>query len=365
MKPSERRKQMKEEMASRVQESYNSKDGSGKYKSIFVKDAVGNVPFWKCSEDEHFINIIPYIAGSQNPNVKEGKLAYNLDIQVHRKVGVNEDSYICLARTFGRKCPICEEQTELRKQDDYDEKYVKSLNPTRRVIYNIEVLDSDKEQKKGIQLFEVSHWLFEKELAELAKKPKGGGFVLFSDPDDGKTVFFRKKGNGPTNTEYKAFKFEDRTEPISDDILDAALCLDELIHIPTYEEVKNAFYGTESEASEEEIHERHVEADEGGRRSRGREETPKFKCPGVRPDDFGDLDACEDCPNVAECESEFNAQEEAEAAKASEAAEKERTKEEEPVRRTARRSEPEPEPESKNESSEPSEGRRVRRRPGA
>lgn len=351
MKPSERRKQMKEEMTSRLQDSYNSKDGSGKFKSIFIKEAIGNVPFWKASEEEHFINIIPFFAGKNNPNVKEGKLTHTLDIQVHRKVGVNEDSYICLARTFGKKCPICEEQAELRKQDDYDEKYVKTLNPTRRVIYNVEVLDSDKEQRKGIQLFEVSHWLFEKELVELAKKPKGGGFILFSDPDEGKTVFFRKKGNGPTNTEYKAFRFEDRTEPVSDEILDAALVLDEIIHIPTYDEVKNAFYGTDTETPEDEVVERRVEAEESGRRR----EKPKFKCPGNRPEDFGELEECEECPYVADCEEEFNEQVE-------DSLKKEKEPEPEPEVRRPRRQAQAEEP-AKVE--EPSEGRRMRRRPGA
>jgi hypothetical protein len=321
MKPSERRAAMKKEMEQRLQESYNSKDDSGKFKSIFVKDAVGNTPMWKCSEDEHFINIIPFIAGKNNPNTKPGQFAYSLDIFVHRKVGINEDSYICLARSYGKKCPICDEQAELRKQDDYDEKYVKSLNPTRRVIYNIECLDSDKEVKKGIQLFEVSHYLFEKELAEIAKKPRGGGFILFSDPDEGKTVFFRKSGNGPTNTEYKAFKFEDREEPVSDEILDSALCLDELIHIPTYDEVYNAFHGNDGgeEIPEEQIIERAAEAEQSRRpASRGasavkpaeKEPEPaadaEFQYPCSSSADFGSFEACENCPDVGECEAEFN-----------------------------------------------------------
>lgn len=359
MKPSERRAAMKKEMAERLQESYNSKDGSGKFKSIFNKGNVGNTPFWKCSEDEHFINIIPYVAGKLNPNVKEGKPAYNLDIYVHQKVGINEDSYVCLARSFGKKCPICDEQNELRKQDDYDEKYVKSLTPKRRVVYNIEVLDSEKETKKGIQLWEVSHWLFEKELAELAKKPKGGGFVLFADPDEGKTICFRKKGSGPTSTEYKAFQFMDRDEPITDAVLDAAMCLDELIHIPTYEEVKNAFYGTETEEEPEEVVEERKHEAESSRRTPA---AKKFKCPGTRPDDFGELDDCENCPDVADCEAEYvAASEEAEADPEPEP-EPEPAKESE-GRRGLRRSTPEPEKETDPEPA--SEGRRIRRRPGA
>lgn len=349
MKPSERRKAMKDEMSQRLQESYNSKDDSGKFKSIYVKEKQGNTPLWKCSEDEHFIDIIPYIAGSQHPSVKEGKLACNLDFYVHRKVGVNEDSYVCLARTFGKKCPICDEQAEIRKQDDYDEKYVKSLNPTRRVLYNIVVRDNDKEERKGIQLFEVSHWLFEKELAELSKKPRGGGFITYSDPDDGKTLCFRKKGNGPTNTEYKAFQFFDRNEPISDEILDTALSLDELIHLPTYEEVKNAFFGLESDEEPE------AEVEEEKPRK-----AAKFKCPGTFAEDFGKFDECENCPDVQECEDAFEAAEK----EALEKAQKEEEPEEKTTRR-ARVSDEKAEDAVVTKEAEPTEGRRARRRPGA
>lgn len=356
MKPSDRRKAMKEEMSQRLQESYNSKDDSGKFKSIYVKEKQGNTPMWKCSEDEHFIDIIPYLAGKQHPSVKEGKLAHNLDFFVHRKVGVNEDSYVCLARTYGKKCPICDEQAEIRKQDDYDEKYVKSLNPTRRALYNIVVRDNDKETRKGVQLFEVSHWLFEKELAELSKKPRGGGFILYADPDDGKTLCFRKKGNGPTNTEYKAFQFVDRDEPISDEILDAAVVLDELIHLPTYEEVKNAFFGTESD---EEGTSSYVD-EEKDEEPQSKKKPAKFVCPGEAGEDFGKFDECENCPDVNECEEAFNELESAKLKKAQKEVEAEAEAEE-----TTRKRRVSEEDAEEAKTSEPAEGRRQRRRPGA
>lgn len=409
MKPSERRKQMKDEMATRLQDSYNSKDDSGKFKSIFIKDAVGNIPKWKCSEDEHFINIIPYFAGKNNPNVKEGKLTHNLDIWVHGKVGINEDSYICLARSYGKKCPICDEQAEIRKQDDYDEKYAKSLNPSRRVIYNIECLDNDKEVKKGLQLFDVSHYLFGKELEEIAKKPRGGGFILYGDPDEGKIVFFRKAGSGPTNTKYSAFKFEDRDEPITDELLDSALVLDNIIHIPTYEEVYNAFHGcdVDSELNEDELAERRSESqyndsaidtpatDTGSRRPASRntevkKEEPKkeetapsgeFVYPCTGSCDFGTFDACENCPDVAECEAEFNEAEEARLKAEQEKAEAERLQKEketaaasssspaEGVSRRPRRGAPADAPTTQaateTAASESAPSSRPRRRPGA
>ena len=243
MKSSERRKLYKEELAKRTEESYRSKDDSGRFKSIFEPSKMGGINKWKPTEDDHSINIIPYFAGKNNPKVKEGKSTYFLDLFVHSRVGVNEDSYICLNRNYGQKCPICDHQAQLRKDGDEDEEYIKSLNPTRRAIYNIEVLDNPKEKAKGVQLWEVSHFLFEKELAELAKKKSGGGFVYFSTPDteDGKIISFRRKGEGKA-TKFHALSFEDREEPISDEVLDAAKCIEDMIHIPTYDEVYAAAF---------------------------------------------------------------------------------------------------------------------------
>ena len=259
---SDRRAKYAAKLADRHKESYDRRDDSGKYKSVLRKDKIKGIDQWKCSEDDHNINIIPFMAGPNNPNVPEGEPCYNIDYFMHRKVGVNEDNYVCLARSFKGVCPICDEQTRLRKRlqdDDVDkqeaddlEKAIKALNPVRRVIYNIEVLDTPKEQAKGIQLWEVSHFLFEKELAEAAKKKKGGGFVTFSHPDEGKIVSFRRVGKGATTTSYKAFSFEDREEPISDKLLDSALVLDEIIHIPTTEEVETAFFGRATVSEDDE-----------------------------------------------------------------------------------------------------------------
>ena len=384
VKPSERRQQMKQEMSQRAVESYNNKDDSGKFKSIFIKDQIGNTSKWKCGEGEHFLNIIPFLAGPNHPTVGEGKFAYFLDIWVHGKVGINEDSYVCMARSFNKPCAICDHQNELRKQDDYDEKYVKSLNPGRRAIYNVECLDSNTEIGKKVQYWDASHFSIEKEIAELAKKPRGGGFITFADPDDGKTVFFRRTGTGMSNTKYSAFKFEDRTEPISDELLDLALPLDKCVHLPTYEEVKNAFFGNvidegDPQAREEAAMDAALEdtqpINSRVRRSAepAKEEVKKeaeFECPGNAPDDFNTFEACDQCPDFAECELAFNTVEEAKAAaiKAKEVADatKKPSTDVDTTGRMVRRTPGEAiaEPEKAVETAVEEPTRRVRRRPG-
>ena len=389
MKPSERRAAMKAEMGQRAVESYNNKDDSVKFKSIFIKDQIGNTTKWKCGEGEHFLNVIPFRAGPNHPTVPEGKFAYFLDIWVHGKVGINEDSYVCMARSFNKPCAICDHQGELRKQEDYDEKYVKSLNPGRRAIYNVECLDSNTEIGKKIQYWDASHFSIEKEIAELAKKPRGGGFITFADPDDGKTIFFRRTGTGMNNTKYSAFKFEDRTEPITDELLDLALPLDKCVHLPSYDEVKNAFFGNVIDEEDPQVHDEAaldaaLENTQPVNSRVRRSEEPKkeeevkkeeikkeveFVCPGNAPDDYGVFDACDNCPDAAECEKEFNLAEEAKAAAILAAEKAKETTTTEPARRerrpvgsaTTAASEP-VKTETPATTEEPA--RRVRRRPG-
>lgn len=245
MKTKERRELYRAESKQRHEENFNTLDDTGRFRDIYEPTAKSGIKFWKSKEDDHEIYMVPYITGKKHPRLKEGKSDFVLNVFVHRGIGINEDSYLCLNRTYRQKCPICEYQAELRDSDKADDDEIKALNPTKRSIYNIVCLDTPKEEEKGIQVFDVSHWLFTIPLEEMAHKKKGGGEVAYADIDEGKVISFRKKGSKRT-TEFTAFEFKDRAD-IPDDILDQAVCLDELLHIPTYEEVHDAFWETKSE----------------------------------------------------------------------------------------------------------------------
>jgi len=347
------RKKWKEKLLERQKDSYNTKDDSGRFKSIF-KQLPEKYSMFKCSEDEHIIDIIPYIAGDNNSRTLKGDPTYNLDLFVHRGVGPNEDTYICLSRTFKQPCPICEHKVFLTKQDEFDEKEVKLLNPTRRCIYNIWVHDNDKEEAKGVQIWDVSQYLFEKELASQARLPKGGGFVPFSDPDDGKSISFVREGKSALATKYKSFHFLDREEPIPDEILGKALCLDELIYKPSYEEVYDAFHSSSKENEEESFGEEkvkeesekdipdfpinkeeiHEDSREARRRMREERKSKDNPCPHGHEfgKDIDNFDECEKCESLDECEKKAD-----ELLEKKEEIIKEEIKKEEPKRTLTRR----------------------------
>lgn len=311
------RSDYKKGIQKQTKKSYDTKDDSGKFKSIFLE---GIRPI-KLGNAEHFLNVIPFKAGAQNPNASPGESVYVLDIWVHRGIGIQENSYICLSRTYQKPCPVCEYQNELRKlkdSDDYDEELIKQLNPSRRAVYNVEILDNDAERAKGVQIMEVSHVKFEGPFAALAKLPRGGGFIYFSDPDDGKILSFNLTGAGTMGIKFESLRFIDRDEIVSDDLLAKARVLDELIHIPTYDEVHAAFFAS-GEASADAPDERPEEGAEvetvavpaPAARTEGdvpqHVEGPKYKCPagGAIGEDFGSIEGCDTCkPKVkAACEA--------------------------------------------------------------
>lgn len=241
-----RRERLKQDLLNRQQETYEQKDSSGRFGDFFNEKMT--LPKWVAKEGEHIIDIIPWEIGNNfptrnYPNAKPGGGAHVLDLWVHNNVGPNEDQFICPARNYGRACPICEHTAELKKEDADDET-VKATYPKRRTVYLIICRDSAEEEAKGLQVWQVAHFFMQKHLDEISKKPRGGGYVPFPDPDEGKQIFFKRAGSGATNTSYIAHQFLDREDYIiEDDILDKAPSLDECIHVPTYEELYAAYWG--------------------------------------------------------------------------------------------------------------------------
>lgn len=255
----------KSKLAKRYQASYQSKDSDngGKVGVMDWKKIDREISFFSPIEGRNRINIIPYEIKTKNhPLVKRGEfevgdLDYVMDFFVHRNIGPSESSVVCLKNTFGKPCPICEQSALLRKQGKEQE--ANELKASRRVIYNVQ----DLKDPEKVKVFETSHFLFEKELIDESRDEEGG-FVDFADPTDGKEIKFRcqevQKGSMKFK-EYKSFSFEDRDEEIDDDLLEQAISFDEVIRVPTYEEVEKILYGSEDE-DDEEPKKKKVEEDE-------------------------------------------------------------------------------------------------------
>lgn len=347
-KMSERRKEAGDQLLKRTQESYDTRESSGKVQTIFKPEL--NIPSWYSGEGEHLLDIIPYIATKNypDPRVKAGDIVYHLVAFVHYEVGAGDLAVICPMRTYHnqRKCPICEKQKELRNQGlEWDHPDVKALEPKKRAIYNLVCYDTEKEEDKGVQVWDSAFWNFERHVVELAQKPRGGGFIAFSDPDAGKSVWFKRKGKKAKDTEYLGHKFEDRGYAIPDEILDSTFTLEDIIEVLDYDEIAELIKvkgeeaptagrqrGTRQQPSPEEAPP--PEETAGRSRLRQRSKPPEEaqpqqepdvpesvegditgKCPakgGTFGEDFDKLDFCNKCPDWDNCSARAQQLEEAE-----------------------------------------------------
>ena len=262
-----RRERLKAGLGARTEASYSAREDSGTFKNIFKDDL--SFPIWKPKDGGHSIDILPYFAGKNDPRVKEGEPTYFLDVWVHGHIGPTNDSVVCLQRNhgFGGKCPVCEEIAKLQQDPHFDyktnERY-QEIRPKRRSIYFVLVQDNIEELEKGPQIFDGAYSQFEKQFSTLAKTPKTargtsvGGFVAFSSPDkdEGVTIYFERENKG---FDVSGYKFLPREEDVPDEVLDNLTPLDETIHIPTYQELREKLFTGPVSPQEEE---KEIEMDE-------------------------------------------------------------------------------------------------------
>lgn len=247
------KKTAKERLLERMKKG--QKKGGGDFERTSIFKAGVDAEFWAPKEGEqHWFDIIPYIAGPNDPDVEEGEETYCFQPYTHRGVGPNEKDVVCLAKTYGKKCAICDHVKKMIN-DEEDEDEIKALQVQRnpRAIYNVHVLDSKDEQKKGVQIFNASHFTMESHLLELANRPTRPGskqidpFIYYPAADEtGKTISFKRK----SKFEFIAHNFEDRDYSIDKKLLKAAHILDECIVIPTYEQQLAWLHGEEADDSE-------------------------------------------------------------------------------------------------------------------
>lgn len=330
------KEERKAALKKRMQDAAHDRDKKGLGRKSVIdlsivssKDDDKKVNFFKPTMkkgEKNLIDLIPFTvsqdfysklrAFSGRPTgIEVGEWDYKLEVPVHRNVGVDNATFLCLSMALGKACPVCEErQLEYDKKEDADEDKIKSLYYSWRCFYTI--WDYNDEEK-DLQLFECSYAMFEKNIldeADLGDK----GIVLFSDLDDGMSIEFKAKEKTLGKSKFfeaQSIEFKDR-ESIEEDMVDDAFPLDKMLIIPTYEDVKKALYnegddgeGDKKEESkpsrgrgrgrkepdEEPKDEKSTEPEDGEGESEGED----GECPagGDFGKDCNELDECAKCPD--------------------------------------------------------------------
>jgi len=243
-KPNKAGASMRDKLRAQTNQSAKDRTGGSGWSVIDIGDGRTYRP----EKGKNTIDIIPFVVREKfmaallsrkgKPlGLAPGDWSYKLEIPVHRRVGANNRDFLCMRAAFDKKCPICEAAKGTTDEEDR-----KKLQPTWRVIYCVVDL---KNEADGIQIFEQSHFLFEKKLLATAEEEGGEEVIVFADPEEGKTVKFsgvEDSYSGNKYLKFENFQFIDRKDGgYNEQSVEDAPSLDSMLRIPTYEEVSKAF----------------------------------------------------------------------------------------------------------------------------
>lgn len=243
---------LRAQLAGRTAQSYNTKDSEGGFRT-YVRSIHDRPIFKKFPEGSIMLDLIPFVVSADfmvdleypgKPRYRAGKPEYYLEVYSHMNIGPNNWNICCPSKNFGLPCPICEEYGRLQAAGADWETVLKPLKLNRRCVYAVWMHDVPalKEEAKGIQILEIAHFSMEASIMPLARDPRTGAMIEISDPDEGRTVYFERKGIKKDNTKYLGFQLLTR-DPIPDEILAQAPPLNEAIEVLDYEQIKSLFYG--------------------------------------------------------------------------------------------------------------------------
>ena len=248
--------------------------------------APDGMPFFKIDKEGVYrLRILGYKVGKGNPFADKGQFHPERTYYRHFDIGVNEDSYVCPAKTYGEACPICEHRAKLARKPGTDPDTLKALDVKERQLWIVMDL-SDPE--KGYQLWDTSYHTFGKLLDKRIKE---------ADPDEDFDKFYFLAGGAdlkigttekplPRGKYYDvaSIDFKTRKDDIEDDVVAGFPCLDDLIVKTPYEKLKAIFLQIPESAQE-------ADDDDGDGEPAKPAKPKKPATPADDEDDDGDAEA--------------------------------------------------------------------------
>lgn len=203
-----------------------------------------------------YFDIMPYeVTDPRHPDrddaaeiAQVGDLWYKRPFKIHRNIGANKNSAVCLA-SIGKKCPVCEYRAQMIK-DGRDKTETDALKPSNRNLYVIIPLKHKKFEEKP-HIFDISQAMFQNLLTE--ELQEDDQYEVFPDLEQGYTlrVRFDSKtiGSSKPFAEASRIDFEER-DAYKEDILNDIPKLDDVLNIMDYKTLERLFLEMEDEENE-------------------------------------------------------------------------------------------------------------------
>jgi len=254
----------REKLKNRTQQATTNRGTRGAGRKSILDLGMIRLPLFtpRSGKDKNYIDIMPWkitqpwykslrTRAGAITGLDVGDYDYKLEIPRHGNIGPGQDLALCLREAFGKNDPVCEDMfAEYQKRKDgnkeFNEKKARALHSSWRDFYIIYDYD---QSDKGFFLWEIAYELFEKYLLdELATAEDGEGIIVPWDLQSGRSVEFKgrekKIGEGPAFIEAEGITFHKR-DPYEESILAKIPSLDASLLVPTYEEIRDTYYGLE------------------------------------------------------------------------------------------------------------------------
>jgi hypothetical protein len=201
-----------------------AKQGSARYDSIFNED----LAYYSPKVGENCIRIIPWL-NKKFPNYAELVEKYGnhwgVDAVIHRNVGADNGTYLCLDKMFGQPCPCC----DIWREDDEEK-----LKPSDRILCF--VIDRN-EEKAGPQLWNMPLGT-SKDIQAASQDRQTGEWYPVEHPDEGFDIYFDREGE-KDRTRYKRFELAKKPSPLHDNERKMDQWLDYVMETPLPERLKS------------------------------------------------------------------------------------------------------------------------------
>ena len=231
-------------------------------------------------------DILPYIVTSEvHPDRDDevgcavpGELWYRRSFKVHRSVGVDEETVICLT-SIGENCPICEFRNKMKKEEGANKDDIKALYPRERCLYV--VMPFHKKWDEEPHIFDISSYLFQDLLNDELEDNEEN--EIFPDLEEGKTLevrFERSRFKGQKFAKANRIDFNPRDYIYTMEDVEDLPNLDEIVEksVISYKELERKFMSFDNdEDNKGEEFEEVTDEEESGTRKKKSLRKPRKK----------------------------------------------------------------------------------------
>jgi len=172
------------------------------------------------------------------------------EIFYHGKIGVNQRTFICSNKMYGKPCAVCEHLEALRLKNPDDERIAELNWSTRWLFFVYDVRDLTSASAKGLHYYDAPSTVKDG-ITGGQKVKRTGQLIEVESPTEGRDIEFTKTGSG-LGTKYINFVLVDRN-PIPQEWTMGIPDFLDIVISPDYDVVKGEVVGIATSTNSEEF----------------------------------------------------------------------------------------------------------------